>query len=149
MVKIVILCYYVSISYQNNYCKNIQNIKNCWALPTPPSGGGVWCDIPAVNLEPLLTRWHDWKVNKYRGSRPWGQSLLRYQPVCLWYHYTRSLNQTTQYTLGLSRGGSGKNKTIHASSGRGWSQIKGRVVRGLDATLKIVSGICSLTWDSL
>ncbi len=40
-------------------------------------------------LEPLLTRWCDWnKVNKYGGSCPRGQSLLRYQPVCLWYHYT-------------------------------------------------------------
>ncbi len=86
--KIVILCYYVSIFYPINYYKNIQNIKNCQVLPTPPTGGGVWCDIPAMNLELPLTRWHDWKeVNKYGGSRPRGQSLLRYQPVCLWYHY--------------------------------------------------------------
>ena len=73
--KIVILCYFLSIFYLNNYCKIIQNIKNCWALPTPPTGGGVWCDTPAVNLEPPLTRWRDWnEVNKYGGSRPWGQS---------------------------------------------------------------------------
>ena len=46
--KIVILCYFPSIFYPINYCKNIQNIKNCLLLPTPPTGGGVWCDIPAV-----------------------------------------------------------------------------------------------------
>ncbi len=35
----------------------------------------MWCDTPAVKLEPPLTRWHDWKeVNKYGGSRPRGQS---------------------------------------------------------------------------
>ncbi len=85
---IVLLCIY----FLSNYCKNIQNIKNCWVLPTPPTGGGVWCDTPAVKLEPPLTRWCDWnEVNKYGGSRPWGQSLLRYQPVCLWYHYTPQL----------------------------------------------------------
>ncbi len=89
---IVLLCIY----FLSNYCKNIQNIKNCQALPTPPTGGGVWCDTPAVNLEPSLTRWHDWKeVNKYRGSHPQGQSLLKYQPVCLWYHYTKSIKNWT------------------------------------------------------
>ncbi len=62
--KMVILCYFPSVFYLNNYCKIIQNIKNHWALPTPPTRGGVWCDTPAVNLEPLLTRWHDWKVKK-------------------------------------------------------------------------------------
>ena len=51
--KIVILCYYVSIPYPINYCRNIQKIKNCQALPTPPTRGGVWCDTPAVNLEPI------------------------------------------------------------------------------------------------
>ncbi len=81
--KIVILCYFPSIFYLNNYCKIIQNIKNWWVLPIPPTGGGVWYDTPAVNLEPLLTRWRDWKVNKYGGFRPQGQFLLRYQPVCL------------------------------------------------------------------
>ncbi len=40
-------------------------------------------------LEPPLSGWHDWnEVNKYGGSCPWGQSLLRYQPVRLWYHYS-------------------------------------------------------------
>ncbi len=53
----------------------------------------LWCDTPAVNLEPPLTRWRDWKVNKYGGSRPRGQSLLRYQPVCLWYHYMSRLTR--------------------------------------------------------
>ncbi len=47
--KIVILCYYVSIFYSINYYKIIHNIKNYQALPTPPTGGGVWCDTPAVN----------------------------------------------------------------------------------------------------
>ncbi len=43
-------------------------------------------------LELPLTRWHDWiEVNKCGGSCPLGQSLLRYQPVCLWYHYTARL----------------------------------------------------------
>ena len=56
---IVILCYYVSNFYLINYCKNIQNIKKCWVLPTPPTRGGVWYDIPDVNLKPPLTRWHD------------------------------------------------------------------------------------------
>ncbi len=43
---------------------------------------GKECGVtPAVNLEPPLTRWHDWKVNKYAGSHPQGQSLLRYQPL--------------------------------------------------------------------
>ncbi len=37
-------------------------------------------------LEPPLTRCC-FVHNKYGGSRPRGQSLLRYQPVCLWYHY--------------------------------------------------------------
>ncbi len=46
--KIVILCYFPSIFYLINYCKNIQNIKNCQALPTPPARGGVWCDTLAV-----------------------------------------------------------------------------------------------------
>ncbi len=46
---------------------------------------------------------HDWKqVNKYRGSRPLGQSLLRYQPVCLWYHYTQ-LNIGHSLFTGTSR----------------------------------------------
>ncbi len=41
----------------------------------------MWYDIPAVNLEPPPsdgTTVH----KKYRGSRPRGQSLLRYQCVC-------------------------------------------------------------------
>ncbi len=46
--KIVILCYFPSIFYLINYCKNIQNIKNCQMLPAPPTGGGVWCDTSAV-----------------------------------------------------------------------------------------------------
>ncbi len=58
--KIVILCYFPSISYLIIYCKNIQNIKNYQALP----------DVTCVH-------------NKYGGSCPQGQSLLRYQPVCL------------------------------------------------------------------
>ncbi len=37
-------------------------------------------------LELPLTRCH-FVHNKYGGSHPLGQSLLRYQPVCLWYHY--------------------------------------------------------------
>ena len=36
--KIVILCYFPSIFYQINCCKNIQNIKNYQVLPTPPTG---------------------------------------------------------------------------------------------------------------
>ncbi len=48
--KIVILCYFLSIFYQINYCKIIQNIKNCLLMPAPPSGGGVWCDIPVLNV---------------------------------------------------------------------------------------------------
>ncbi len=72
---------YIIIKY-----KNIQNIKK-WLRPPPPGGGGVWYDTLAVNLEPLLVRWHHCVLNKYRGSCPRGQSLLRYQPVCLWYHY--------------------------------------------------------------
>ncbi len=39
---------YVIIKY-----KNIQNIKN-WLRPAPPGGGGVWCDTPAVKMEPPL-----------------------------------------------------------------------------------------------
>ncbi len=39
---------YIIINY-----KNIQNIKN-WLRPLPPGGGGVWCDIPAVNLNHCL-----------------------------------------------------------------------------------------------
>ncbi len=35
-------------------------------------------------LEPPLTRCHH--CTQYGGSCPRGQSLLRYQPVCLWYH---------------------------------------------------------------
>ncbi len=46
--KIVILCYFPSIFCLINYCKNIQNIKNYLLLQTPPTRGGVWCDIPAV-----------------------------------------------------------------------------------------------------
>ncbi len=39
-------------------------------------------------LELPRTRWCDWnEVNKDGGSCPQGQSLLRYQPVRLWYHY--------------------------------------------------------------
>ncbi len=49
---------YVIIKY-----KNIQNIKK-WLRPLPPGGGGVWCDTPAVNLEPLLIRWHHCVLNK-------------------------------------------------------------------------------------
>ncbi len=48
--KIVILCYFLSISYLINYCKNIQNIKNCLLMPAPPSGGGVWCDTPVSTV---------------------------------------------------------------------------------------------------
>ncbi len=48
--KIVILCYFLSIFYLINYCKIIQNIKNHLSRPVPPSGGGVWCDIPASNV---------------------------------------------------------------------------------------------------
>ncbi len=48
--KTVILCCYVSVLYLINYYKNIQNIKNCQVLPTPPTGGGVWCDTPAIKL---------------------------------------------------------------------------------------------------
>ncbi len=70
--KIVILCYYVTIFYLINYYKNIQNIKNCQALPTPPTGGGVWCDTPAVKV----------RTTTHQMARL-GQSLLRYQPVCL------------------------------------------------------------------
>ncbi len=41
-------------------------------------------------LEPPLTRWCDQnEVNKYGGSHPRGQSLLRYQPDRLWYHYRK------------------------------------------------------------
>ncbi len=69
--KIVILCYFHLFSIIN-FCKIIQNIKNCLLMPAPPSGGGLWCDTPVSN------RWRDWtEDNKYRGS------LLRYQPVCL------------------------------------------------------------------
>ena len=46
--KIVILCYFPSFLYPINYCKNIQNIKNCLLLQTPPTGGGVRYDTPAV-----------------------------------------------------------------------------------------------------
>ncbi len=56
-------------------------------MPAPPSGGGVWCDTPVPNVRttpPDGVLVH----NKYGGSRLRGQSLLRYQPVCLWYHYT-------------------------------------------------------------
>ncbi len=48
--KIVLLYYFLSIFYLIIYCKNIQNIKNYQVLPTPPTGGGVWCDTPAVKL---------------------------------------------------------------------------------------------------
>ncbi len=44
----MILCYFLYIPYPINYCKNIQNIKNCLLLQTPPTKGGVWCDTPAV-----------------------------------------------------------------------------------------------------
>ncbi len=78
---------YIIIKY-----KNIENIKK-WSRPLPPGGGGVWYDTPAVNLEPPLVRWHHCVLNKWGDSRPRGQSLLRYQPVCLWYHYTRQLKE--------------------------------------------------------
>ncbi len=103
--KIVILCYYVSIFYLINYYKTIQNIKNCRVLPTPPTGGGVWCDTPAVNLEPPLTRWHDWKeVNKYGGSHPRGQSLLRYEVriqsrVCHVWNKTKEIDDSVLVTF--------------------------------------------------
>ncbi len=55
--KIVILCYYVSIFYVNNYYKNVQNIKNCSWTPPPPGGGGVWCDTPAVKTTAHQMAW--------------------------------------------------------------------------------------------
>ncbi len=48
--KIVNLCYYLSILYLINCCKNIQNIKNCLLRPVPPGGGGVWCDTPVPSV---------------------------------------------------------------------------------------------------
>ncbi len=75
--KIVILCYFLS-----NCCKIIQNIKNyLW-------GHRPWWGRSVTHLtqllEPPLARCHFvHRSNKYGGSRPRGQSLLRYQPVCL------------------------------------------------------------------
>ncbi len=48
--KIVILCYFLSIFYLINCCKNIQNIKNYLLMLAPASGGGVWCDTPDPNV---------------------------------------------------------------------------------------------------
>ena len=42
----------------------------------------------SCELEPLLDRWHHCVQNKWGDARRRGQSHLRYQPVCLWYHYT-------------------------------------------------------------
>ncbi len=69
--------------YIINYCKKYSEYLKLAVEASTPWWGGVWCDIPAVNLEPLLSRWHHCVHNKYGGSRPRGQSLLRYQPVCL------------------------------------------------------------------
>ncbi len=55
---------YIIIKY-----KNIQNIKKM-AEATSPGGGGVWCDTPAVNLEPPLARWHHCVLNKGGDSHP-------------------------------------------------------------------------------
>ncbi len=44
----------------------------------PLLGGGVWCDILAVKV----------RTTTHQMARL-GQSFLRYQPVCLWYQYTR------------------------------------------------------------
>ncbi len=51
--KIVILCYFLSIFYQINNYKNIQNIKNYLLRPVPPGGGGVWCDILVSNVKTI------------------------------------------------------------------------------------------------
>ncbi len=77
--KIVILCYFLSIFCLNNCCKIIQNIKNYLLMSVPPTRGGVWCDTPVSNVRttpPDVASVH----NKYGGSRPREQSLLRYQP---------------------------------------------------------------------
>ncbi len=80
------------------HVKNVQTLGVVWGrvggklreIPDPETarsdlggGGGLWCDTPAVNLEPPLVRWHHCVLNKRGDSHPRGQSLLRYQPVCL------------------------------------------------------------------
>ncbi len=50
---IVLLCVY----FLSNYYKNIQNIKNCSWTPSPPAGGGVWCDAPAVKTTAHQMAW--------------------------------------------------------------------------------------------
>ncbi len=69
-------------------------------IPAPPSGGGVWCDIPDPMSEPPLTRWHACTQQIWRFLPP-GQSLLRCQPVCLWHHYKDlgSLNRTAPISV--------------------------------------------------
>ncbi len=53
-------------------------IVTCCQHPLPGQECGV-THQPQM-LEPPLTRWHDWnEVNKYSGSRPRGQALLRYE----------------------------------------------------------------------
>ncbi len=52
-------------------------------MPAPPGGEECGVTHQPQMWELPLTRWHDWtEHNKYGGSRPRGQSLLRYQPVC-------------------------------------------------------------------
>ncbi len=42
----------------------------------------------SCEFEPPQYRWQHCSFNKHRDSRHCGQSHLRYQAVCLWYHYT-------------------------------------------------------------
>ncbi len=81
--KIVILCCYASIFYLI-IIKIFRILKIVYRgqCPLVREVCGVTHQLQMLELP--LTRWHDWKeVNKYGGSCPRGQSLLRYQPVCL------------------------------------------------------------------
>ncbi len=86
--KIVTLCYFL-FSIQLIVVKLFRILKIICGGQCPLVEEECGVTHQPQMLEPPLTRWYDWnEVNKYRGSRPGGQSLLRYQPVCLWYHYT-------------------------------------------------------------
>ncbi len=73
---------YIIIKYKkySEYLKLAEATAPWWGRSV------VW--HTSCEFEPLPHRWHHCVLNKYGGSRPRGQSLLRYQPVCLWYHYT-------------------------------------------------------------
>ena len=119
-----------------------------------------WCQYPLVGeecgvtqqsqmLEPPLTRWHDWnEVNKYGGSHPQGQSLLRYQPVCLWYHY---IEQEKQCTFGATASAKSPHCLLWWSCPRPAPSATNNLYRGAwwDKWGHLTSDALYLAWDTI